>query len=47
MPLSNDKKKMMLWFSVLVITIIIMIIWGFFLKKNFNTLKIQLQQKKN
>jgi peptidoglycan hydrolase CwlO-like protein len=46
MSLSNDKKKMVLWFSVSVITVIIMIVWGFFFKKNFNTLKIQLQQKK-
>ncbi|MBI4652854.1 hypothetical protein HY750_01220 [Candidatus Kuenenbacteria bacterium] len=46
MPLSNDKKKTILWLSVSIITVVIIIIWGFFLKKDLGALKIQLQQKK-
>ncbi|PKL72651.1 hypothetical protein CVV26_00045 [Candidatus Kuenenbacteria bacterium HGW-Kuenenbacteria-1] len=40
----EEKKKIILWLSVSIITIIVIIIWGYFLKQKFLSLKIQKKE---
>ncbi|MFH1838302.1 MAG: hypothetical protein ABH808_02300 [Candidatus Kuenenbacteria bacterium] len=44
--MNEERKKLILWVSVFLITVIIVIVWGFSLKQNFSSLKIKSQQKK-